>query len=470
MWRREQTCNFRLFNLIREKPMTLCSLGKLSILLMSVALCRLDAQVVCPGCWNDIAPLSGHGAAPDGSGRRVIYVMPDLVSLNEDIGIVTKVQGALASAMATWNGLGTCYYLTSDLPQGQSVDIYVGQSSAYPSACAVNDVNAFYMFQNYPHHIYITSSLLNPSPGTVTQGNLAQILAHELGHSLGLTDAAALCNGLTIMGQANFGCAGAIQPVPTARDAAKSNQNCTNRSSCDWSHSQDPTPLVFNDQQNCPGNYGCSSQGSGFVEQDACYYDYGCNTPSYNATGNCCYPTTPILIDVDGKGFDLSDAAHGVLFDFLGNGTKVRLAWTAPRSTNAWLVLDRNTDGKIDSGREMFGNLTDQPLSDHANGYLALAEFDKVANGGNEDGVIDEHDRVFTKLRLWQDENHNGISEAGELHPLPELGVRSISVNYEKSQWEDEFGNRFTYRSKVGMAKGSQVEKWSYDVFLVSGK
>jgi hypothetical protein len=190
-------------------------------------------------------------------------------------------------------------------------------------------------------------------------------------------------------------------------------------------------------------------------------------------SGGGCNPS-PIIVDTTGQGFHLTSAEEGVLFDFYGDGHPIRVAWTAAGSGNAFLALDRNHNGKIDNGRELFGNLTAQPPCPDGggacrNGYRALAEFDKPENGGNGDGIIDHRDLVFSHLLLWIDENHDGISQPNELHTLSELGVYSLSLRYKEEWLEDSFGNLFHYKGVVNPDQNdgeSKDGRSNYDVFF----
>jgi hypothetical protein len=187
-----------------------------------------------------------------------------------------------------------------------------------------------------------------------------------------------------------------------------------------------------------------------------------------------CIPTSsPVLVDVAGDGFALTDAPGGVNFDLDRDGVREKLAWTAVDSDDAWLVLDRNGDGAVGDGAELFGNYTPQPeppAGQQKNGFLALAEFDKSAQGGNGDGLIDARDAVFSSLRLWRDANHDGVSQPTELHTPAGLGLGSIDLDYKESGRRDRYGNRFRYRAKVRGDALPGNGRWAYDVFLLSGQ
>ncbi len=219
-------------------------------------------------------------------------------------------------------------------------------------------------------------------------------------------------------------------------------------------------------------NGSCST---GFVNVGgACSRSYAfqsrCAGSGYDPDSCSCPDGTsnsPILIDVDNSGFTLTDAIGGVDFDILALGFSQHISWTANGSTNAFLTLDRNGNGTIDSGEELFGNITPQPLSLHPNGFTALAEYDKPEQGGNSDRVIDGRDAIFSQLRLWQDTNHNGVSESNELHTLSAFGLATLDLDYKESKRTDQYGNQFRYRAKVKDIHGSQLGGWAWDVFLI---
>ena len=111
-------------------------------------------------------------------------------------------------------------------------------------------------------------------------------------------------------------------------------------------------------------NGGCQSSGGGGGST--------CTPPSSGGTKlvtdggdpNAGQPCSPIILDLNGKGFVLTDAAHGVIFDISGTGKPIQLAWIAAGADNAFLALP-GADGLVHNGKQLFGNFTPQPASDH---------------------------------------------------------------------------------------------------------
>jgi hypothetical protein len=176
--------------------------------------------------------------------------------------------------------------------------------------------------------------------------------------------------------------------------------------------------------------------------------------------------TCPLLVALNGNHVEMTDVAGGVRFDLDRDGVAERLSWTAPGSSWAFLARDRNFNGRIDDGGELFGNYSPQPLeTEDPNGYAALAVFDRTDFGGNGDGSLDARDKIFPFLLLWSDANHDGVSQPGELASA-ESTVREIGIHPKESRKRDRYGNQFRYRDKVTLADGKKSH--SVDVFLLT--
>ena len=179
-------------------------------------------------------------------------------------------------------------------------------------------------------------------------------------------------------------------------------------------------------------------------------------------------PRDPLVLDLDGDGIETIGIAGNspILFDHDADGTRTGTGWVKP--DDGLVVLDRNGNGLIDSGRELFGNET--LLADGSkapNGYAALAQHDS-----NGDGRISSADAVYGQLRIWQDTNQDGISQAGELHTLADLGIASIGVLGSEANVNLGNGNsmplRGTFTRTDGSAGTSAAAQLSGSLLLAS--
>jgi hypothetical protein len=193
-------------------------------------------------------------------------------------------------------------------------------------------------------------------------------------------------------------------------------------------------------------------------DPDIIYDDSGC--PQYQ---NC---HSPIVLNVGKGGYELTGKDDPVLFDIDANGRPIHMAWTAAGAPMAFLALDRNNNGKIDDGSELFGNHTPLPSGTSAvNGFEALAQCD-----ANHDGVIDGNDPVWSSLLLWTDLNHDGVSQANEMASIGTSEVTGISVTDHWTGRRDGSGNTFRYESTVWMSGIGKraVPRPVYDIFFAS--
>lgn len=212
-----------------------------------------------------------------------------------------------------------------------------------------------------------------------------------------------------------------------------------------WSyHCEHPSPyLALESRIPATCCVTCDPGGGGGLSVPLCI---GVDRPAYVDPYLC---SSPIIVDVTGNGAALSSYAAGVSFDLDCDGTAEQTAWTTASTDDAFLCLDRDSNGTIDDGSELFGNLTLQYTTTTPNGYFALSVLDATAVGGNHDGVITSSDTAFTSLRLWFDDNHNGVSESGELKTLSQVGVTILWIGFVETPWQDSNGNWFRYVSSA---------------------
>lgn len=410
----------------------------------------------CPPCYYNQPPRipTQGGILQDGTGRHVVNIfIQNAPNQNFETGVIMG-QHRWNDATDTTSSPGTTrrppYYFASS-GSASNADIIVVFDPTVP-------------FAHYDSNQSPPRIVINPNVPIFQGGaNLDQIagaMAHEVAHDRGLANAYPAASNCQY---ANTVMRGASHTNVYDRDVFQMNRAFSNPGNCcgnaqNPTGSQPPPPPPPPTECCWEQQYPCWS----WETWNPCE----CRCDGYPPGG---YPPgSPIVIDIAGNGFRFTNNGGGVLFDLNGDGNAERWSWTTADSDDAWLALDRNRNGRIDNGQELFGNFTAQPQSTEPNGFLALAEYDKARWGGNDDGQIDSRDRIFPSLRLWRDTNHNGISEANELHTLPSLNVMGMELRYVDRSYRDRHGNNFRYHSVVYANRTDpRTWRWASDVFLV---
>ena len=160
-------------------------------------------------------------------------------------------------------------------------------------------------------------------------------------------------------------------------------------------------------------------------------------------------PRDPLILDLDGNGLETVGLAANIHFDHDGDGVLTKTGWVG--KDDALLVWDRNGNGSIDTGAELFGDFTPLPNGTLApNGFAALAALDS-----NGDGILDASDPAFAELKLWRDADQNGVTGAGELISLADAGIVSLNLAHTLKNQTLANGNQLAREGSFTRADGS---------------
>ena len=170
----------------------------------------------------------------------------------------------------------------------------------------------------------------------------------------------------------------------------------------------------------------------------------------FNRAKTWTWPRDPILLDLDGDGLETVGLnASNIHFDHDGDGVLTKTGWAG--RDDALLVWDRNTNGRIDTGAELFGDFTPLPNGTLApNGFAALAALD-----ANNDGILDASDPAFAELKLWRDTSQDGQTGIGELISLQDAGIVSLNLANTLKNQRLANGNTLSREGSFTRADGS---------------
>ena len=192
----------------------------------------------------------------------------------------------------------------------------------------------------------------------------------------------------------------------------------------------------------------------------------------YEEAGKAQPPRDPLVIyfteSAASELIGVNNSAYNVYFDLDRNGFAEKTAWIGPN--DGFLVLDRNGNGIIDDGGELFSDQVTMSNGkrSESGGFEALADVDNYQVNKK---VIDKNDDIFEQLRIWIDSDTDGITDEGELHTLDEMNIESISYDFRKVEDDEnaidkELGITVTDRAIVKFKDNTEkpiAEHW-FDV------
>jgi hypothetical protein len=394
--------------------------------------------------------INPASACTSSNGRSAPYATVRLV-LNNPSGMPAAVQQGITGGIAAWN--------SSSCNDGDDYPAFFTSGTADvaiqvffdPNISQVRDQNNNTLCASINH-----GGVNDGSNATITlHGSIrladgrtfecypnssiaADSVAHELGHYLGLADS---------------GCSDHIMAERTGTVTNGQMTWSTSRqvqaAECTFADSANSTTLEQNNETSDP------------------FCEAYCWTSCVNNVCPDGNPGCPILMDLENDGIHLT-GLDPVWFDIDADGGLDLISWTD--RGEGLLALDRNRNGLIDDGSELFGDAT--RLSDGSralNGYLALAELDTWVFGGNEDGHIDVTDAAFGSLQMWIDRSHDGVSQPEELQTLQQAGILRIGLGYRRSNRTDRHGNELRFLGRAWKVDRHEVVRpiLTWDVFFL---